>query len=969
VAQLVCPAVVGRDTELARLEELLAEARQGRGRLVLLSGEAGIGKTRLARELAERARAGGSRALVGRAVQASTPIPYRPLAEALQAGLRGEGPVDDPSLDPYRAALRRLLPAVEAEGPAAEAGSPLALMEGLLRLVGLMATEGGLLLVLEDLHWADADTLAVVEYLADHLHTAPVLALCTERTDTSAPATELIAGLVARRAAERLELTPLADDEVAKMARLTLGAREVPAVLRTVLRDRASGVPFLVEEMLSAYVAAGGPEERRPEWWISRRIADALPPSYRAVVRERLEGLDDGARGVVEAGAVLGRSFDWRLLATITGAEESKVLERLRVAVRGRLVVPTAGHLPAFEFRHALAREAVLAELLPPERAALAARVADAIETTYPGLPGEWCQRVADLREDAGEPLRAQAALQEAARRAIARSAFATAEQILVRARELAGDDYFAWLGPDGLLLDVYSQSGKAERVLELGHRILSATVVKHPGATQDDWLARLHLRIARGVAPAGDWSSLGHHLDEARRLAEGVDDHGLVSRIDALAAQAALATGDVQGARELAARAERSAESLELWDALCEALDARGRAESREGDIERGVAALERCREVAEARTLPRWRVRALLALGTLDQLTRGETGKLVEGRRLAAEIGAVSSLAAADLEIAWAQLAAAKLGEADATLAQCLDACRVHRLDILAEALTARCMLHALRDECPELEAAAEAALGAAPAPATEARVLGNGRAVLALVHGDESGALEHLAAAIRLAGSAREWSVSWWPGLRALLETAAGDAEASDPAPSHDPRAAAYLHFARAIARGRAGQAGEAAREFAAAERTMAPGWRQAHAELVVARCAFGDGWGEPERWMRDGLTLLDVNLPRFASACKATLRKAGAPVPRRGRGESAVPDELRRLGITSREMDVLLLVGERLSNKEIGARLYLSPRTIEGHVASLIRKLDLESRPDLIDAGRRFGAPGGAQAAAT
>lgn len=959
MTQLVCPSLVGRDAELARLDGCLAAALAGSGRLLLLSGEAGIGKTRLASELAERARARGGLALVGRAVQGATRMPYRPLAEALQAGLRAGGSVEHPSLEAYRPALRRLLPDVDDAAGAVEVATPVAVMEGIVRLLGLLSQEGGALLLLEDLHWADADTLAVVEYLADHLASAPVLCLCTERTDTSEEATELVAGLAGRRAAERLRLEPLDDDEVQQMARLTLGVREVPAVLTSALRGRASGVPFLVEEMLSAYVAAGGPEQRRAEWWISRRIAEALPPSYRDVVRARLDQLDDAARELVQAAAVLGRSFDWRLLATITRSEEHDVLERLRAAARVRLIAAAAGHVPVFEFRHALAREAVLAELLPPERAVLAARVADAIETAHPGLPGEWCERVADLREVAGEPLRAQAALDEAARRAIARSALASAEQALLRARALAGDDYMAWIATEQLLLEVYSRAGKTERIRELGEHLLETLVAGYAGMLHDRWLAPLHLRVARGLAPAGEWDLVERHLAEARALAQRAGDGALLAAVDSLETQAALAADDPSRAARCAASAKRTAERSGSPEAVCEALDAEGREAIATADVERASGAFERCAERARAAGARLWEVRALLELGAIDEASRGELRRLRDARALAGRIGAVSARAAADLGLAWGQLGRAELGGAEAALERCLAAARGHRLAILGEALAARCTLHALRVQAGELEAAADEALRAAPTPTTEAQVIGNGRAVLALARGDEAGALEHLDEAARRA-AARGWSLSWLPGLRALLDAAAGGAVSDGQAPTGTPadaRLAAYRDYAQAIAGGRARRPADAARAFASAEAVMPPGWRRAHAELVVARCAFSDGWGEPQRWMREALTFLDAALPGFSSANKAILRRAGAPVPRRGRGEAPVPAELQRIGITSREMDVLLLVGERLSNRQIGERLFLSPRTIEGHVASLLRKMDLGAREELVEAGRR------------
>jgi DNA-binding CsgD family transcriptional regulator len=860
---------------------------------------------------------------------------------------------EDAALDRYRPHLKRLF-GDQASGDPAEAGSPLAMLEGLVRLARLIGSAAdGLLLVFEDLQWADEDTLTLVEYFADHLGSVPVLCLCTERTDTSAKASELVAALSARRAVERIELFPLADEQVEEVARLTLGTEAVPAGLLSALRHRAAGVPFLIEEMISAYHDAGGPDERRAEWWISRRIADALPPSYRDVVRGRLAPLRSSVREAVEAAAVLGRSFDWRLLSRMTDTDAPEVLERLRPAVRARLIAPTAGLAPAFEFRHALAREAVLSELLPPERAALSARAAQAIESAYPGLPGEWCQRAADLWEDAGEPLRATARLQEAARRAIARSAVASAEQLLTRARALAGDDLMAWIGVDDLLLDTLVVAGKPERVRELGSALIEVYGTRY--RLHGERIARLHLKVARGLVPAGEWEAVAAHLRQARESAGPRTDATLTVGIDALAARAALSSGAPEKARELALSARRVAERAGSSDALCDALDAEGRAAIAAGALERGTALFTRCFETAVRSRLSSWEASALLELGTLEEMSTGDLQRLHAARSAAARIGTVGLEATADLRLAWGHLGFAELEEAGAALERCVAACRLHRLEILAEALTALCMLHALRDEPSAVEAAAQDALTTAPTATTEAGVLGNGRAVLALVRGHEAAALAHLDAATCVPPEAHS-SLLWLHGVRALLAAAAGTAapiEEEDAYAGHDPRVAAYLAFARAIADGRRGAGDRAMSAFEVAESSMPAGWRREHARLVVARSAFTDGWGEPERWSREALTFLDsAPLARLSAACKALLRRAGAPVPRRGRGESAVPASLRRLGVTSREMDVLNLVGDRLGNKEIGERLHLSVKTVSTHKTRILEKLNLGSTAELV-----------------
>jgi predicted ATPase len=244
----------------------------------------------------------------------------------------------DPELEPYRAALGHLLPLWEAGAPAAEAR--LLLPEATLQPASTPRARCRLLLVVEDAHWADADTLALLDHVVDHLRSERVLCIFTERSETPGPAAEILAGMTGRRAAIRLAVGPLAEDEVAAMARLALGSDEVPATVLAALRGRAEGVPFLVEEMLGAYLAAGGRASAGAEWRLSRRVADGLPASYRDLVRGRLATLDDWSRRVVFAGAVLGRTFDWRLLRRIARVGDAQVLPALRAATRAQLLIP-----------------------------------------------------------------------------------------------------------------------------------------------------------------------------------------------------------------------------------------------------------------------------------------------------------------------------------------------------------------------------------------------------------------------------------------------------------------------------------------------------------------------------------------------------------------------------------------------------------------------------------------------------
>jgi AAA ATPase domain len=169
--QVLCPVLVGREEEAQVLLDALDRAAEGHGGTYFLTGEAGVGKSRLAREVSQSARSSGLAVLTGRAVFSPVAVAFRPLTEAVLSGLRQREQLDLPELRPFRAALGRLVPEWLLTEPVSVAESPVVLGEGLLRLLRVLAGKRGCLLVLEDLHWADPESLAVLEYLADNVAT------------------------------------------------------------------------------------------------------------------------------------------------------------------------------------------------------------------------------------------------------------------------------------------------------------------------------------------------------------------------------------------------------------------------------------------------------------------------------------------------------------------------------------------------------------------------------------------------------------------------------------------------------------------------------------------------------------------------------------------------------------------------------------------------------------------------------
>src|SRR5712691_11810599 len=305
-----CPVVVGRDEELAALAEIFIRAAGGGGACVVVTGEAGVGKTRLVNEAATWARERGQVVLVGRSTPTDRVSPLRPLGEALLDGLRDRRPPDDPALAPYLPALGTLVPHWAA-GPAYPAvpSPPVVLAEAML-VVRWLSPERGAVLVLEDMHWADRETLAVLEYLADHVTAFPVAVVLTARSDE--PGTSGLGSAVTRDAAQ-LDLAPLAETEVAAMAGACLGVETAPAAIVAGLRRNAGGLPLLVEDLVGVAGHRG-------------------PLRYAEIISGRLAGLAAAARGIVEAAAVLGIEVNAGVLGQVSHLPPSAVADAITAA-------------------------------------------------------------------------------------------------------------------------------------------------------------------------------------------------------------------------------------------------------------------------------------------------------------------------------------------------------------------------------------------------------------------------------------------------------------------------------------------------------------------------------------------------------------------------------------------------------------------------------------------------------------
>ena len=388
--------LVGREQELAFLHDCWQGAQAAHGRLVLISGEAGVGKTRLVEEFANRLRWQGVRVLWGRCYEFERALPYQPLAEALRTLLPALTPAELADFPPGSVVeVARLVPEVleqcpELEVPTAPGSKQerARLFEGVARFLARLSSHGALLIVLEDLQWASESTLGLVHYLARHLAGRPILMVGTFRPEALGlehPLLALRRRLTREGLTRPLHLSRLSPEAVEAMVVEMSGAGKAVVPLAKRLYQETEGNPFFLVEIIKALFEMGVVQLQEGMWRGDfARISEGeipLPASVTEAIQARVHRLNEEAQEAVRWAAVLGREFDFELLNAVWGRSEEATLEALDDLLRHRLIDEGTGPLGRdYAFTHYKIQEVVYAGMPRRRRQHAHARAGTAME-------------------------------------------------------------------------------------------------------------------------------------------------------------------------------------------------------------------------------------------------------------------------------------------------------------------------------------------------------------------------------------------------------------------------------------------------------------------------------------------------------------------------------------------------------------------------------------------------------------
>ncbi|MGW2340938.1 helix-turn-helix transcriptional regulator [Streptomyces sp. NPDC001661] len=982
MAQTFDTPFIGRADELARLTGVLERAAAGDPRAVLVAGDAGVGKTRALTEAAAHAAATGLTVLTGHCVDlGDVGLPYLPFTEIL-----GAAAADDRLAPAFAAypAVNRLIGGASGVGSAPDPGSRLQLFEGVAGLLADLADLTPLLLVVEDLHWADQSSRDLLRFLLSRgvlQRPAPggpprrLAVFASYRADDlhrRHPLRPLLAELIRLPAVDRLDLRPMAD---ADMARLVRARRTGPVPDSTVRRivDRAEGNAFYAEELLAALPGDGEGAD-----------SPAMPSGLADVLLIRIEQLTETAQQVLRTAAVAGRRVGHELLRAAVQLPEEELESALREAVGRLLLVP--GDDATYSFRHALTREAVYADLLPGERVRLHGRFA-ALLAGEGRSPQSAAERAHHSREshDLADALAASIEAADHAQRV-----GAPAEELrhLETALELlAVVDASAHPEADDTATLTLRASAAAARAGD-PHRAVQLTrsALARAGSDADSELAaRVRYTLAGNLIRIDHMEAAFTYSSEALALIPAEPPSGTWVWAAATHVLAARYVGRNDDAERVARQALTVAERLHLTDAQADLTISLVGLEAHNRRTPQGRDRLAGARELAGAAGNLAVEMRALynLAIGCYES---GDLDAslpwLAEGLAIARRAGLLTSPYA--LELRYLQsLLLYTLGRWD----ECARAAAADT-ELLPPAggfAIAPALYVALARG--EYEAAVTGAEGLLDhhfdwMAALVASVVLTDAAAL---RGDAEGCVRRLHASVEslteVSGGARPDAVVRLAALAlAAVADAAEEARLSGDTAGADRwagTAAELVELARETAAHGEDGTEQGPEGLAWLARAEAERVRAASGPDVAAweRAVTSFGYGDPYELARCRRRLAEALLTddrreeaaeqAYAAREEAVrlgaepLREALDALIRRGRLSDSPAAGDRIAALTARESDVLRLLGRGRTNRQIGEELFISGKTASVHVSNILAKLGAASRTEAVGIAYREG----------
>jgi DNA-binding CsgD family transcriptional regulator/tetratricopeptide (TPR) repeat protein len=968
---------IGRQEELGRLHRALQSAVAGEPTTVLIAGEAGVGKTRLVEEFADQVRQKAA-ALVGRCLQLSGGgLPYGAIVDALRDLTRGPGPADLGGLTgPASDDLKRLLPGV-APVRSTQRVSEFAqsrLFESILRFLDRLAQRQPVVLVIEDVHWADRSTLDLLRFLVRMVRHERLLVVATYRSDELHPQHPLqlaLAELDRSRHLERLELVPFDREDLSRLLGGILGRLPSPATVQRIFA-LSDGNAFLAEELLAAEGSQPGQE---------------LPRRLRGILLARVAALTEDTRHVLRLTATVGRPAEHRLLAAAAQLPEPRLLAATREAVDRQVLRPERD---AYGFRHVLLQQAVYGELLPGERLWLHTAVARALtEDPHASALRRTAAELAHHWSVVSDFPRALNASVAAARAAADVYGFTEAHQHYERALSLWEQVPDAHEHAGLTLHDLRLEAAEAAGWAGLADRaatLIQETLVDMGAHVEPARAGLLRARLAEWLWDAGDTKAALATYEEASRLVANDPPSAGKARVLAGHATELMRQGQFSASRVVCEDALAVARAADTLAEEGRALNTLGCVLAELGDPDAGITALRRALILGEEAGSFDDLQRAYLNLSYVLDVDAGRPHEalwvLRQGLQRLRELGLELALPGSTLRtnLAATLWFVGRWQEAEELLNEALTRDAPARFALQLPLFRAR--LHIARGQFDRAREQAQTAARMAerlidPASQTSLQKF---LAELAIWQGDSAAARSATAKALQyLTADDRSYAIIVCrTGLRAEADAAerARDRRA-DPAEVADIHATGQqlLRHARESLAWLGANLSSARVHAAGCEAEFTRLQLRSDPEQWAAHAATWDAIGGPyeaayARW-------------RQAEALLATKARGAAAVLRQAHqttvelGEVPLRHKLERLaqraridlqaptakrshtspgrmalaqGLTPREQEVLQHLMEGRTNRQIARTLFISEKTASVHVSNIMSKLGAANRSE-------------------